>query len=150
MRAARTQVPALCAALDVGDADDCSPDDAAAPHDHRSAAARAAAWCCSLTPARLRALLRLPLRMPGSFPQPALEAAWLADVAAHRCMHDAICYAFCATIHLVELIRMTPPALLLRVAQLAYVRARAQRQHAACLLCVCVHACAMRQGSRPC
>jgi hypothetical protein len=67
-------------------------------------------------------MLHAPLRMPGAFAEPSLEAAWLADVAAHRCVHDATCYAFSATIHLVELVRMTPPALLLRVTQLAYVR----------------------------
>jgi hypothetical protein len=70
----------------------------------------------------LRAMLRWPARMPGAFADAALEADWLADVSAHRCWHDAIVYSFCALIHLVEVARMPPPAVLRRSAQLLYVR----------------------------
>jgi hypothetical protein len=62
--------------------------------------------------------------MPGSFADPAVEAAWLAEVSAHRSFHDAVVYAFCALIHLVELVRIMPRELLRTPLQILHVRPR--------------------------
>ena len=50
---------------------------------------------------------RLPawLRMPGSFADAEVEAAWLHETATHRRLLDAHAYAFSALIHLLEFAR---------------------------------------------
>jgi hypothetical protein len=69
-----------------------SADDAPAPSPRRRALAN---W----------AIPRLRLRMPGSFPDAAMETAWLQQTAMHRRWLDAHAFGFSALIHLFEVAR---------------------------------------------
>jgi hypothetical protein len=107
-----------------------------------------------LPPPLLR--MRAPswLRMPGSFRDPSLEAAWLADSSAQRLHQDARAYAVSALIHAVESWRMPAASRAHSALRVAYVRAHpcALRHSASAhapLLLIAAHAADTRPARPP-